>query len=135
MDDTLFIDLESTQFQPGQHITGKLLWALKAPPKEIHLTLGWFTEGRGTSDQKIEAELKWQTDATSGEEPFEFTLPPSPYSFTGPLIALNWELAASLKKGKAESHLAITVAPNLTPIELSASEDEGKRKSFSKLKH
>ena len=134
MNDTLFIDLTPTQFQPGQQISGKLLWALSKAPKEIHLTLAWSTEGRGTSDRKIEAELKWQSEEISGEEPFEFTLPPSPYSFNGPLIALNWELSVTIKKGKADCHLPITVAPNLTPVELSAIKDEGKRKSVSKFK-
>lgn len=89
MDDTLFIDLEQTQLLPGQHVAGKILWALEKGPKEIRLSLGWSTEGRGSRDDKIEAELNWSTEATSGEESFEFTLPASPYSFDGTLILLN----------------------------------------------
>ena len=57
MDDTIFIDLTTTELQPGQHFTGKILWALEKAPQEVRLTLGWFTEGRGTTDRKIEAEL------------------------------------------------------------------------------
>ncbi|MGJ8640696.1 MAG: hypothetical protein ACSHYA_15000 [Opitutaceae bacterium] len=131
MDDTIFIDLANTQFKPGMTISGSILWALEKAPKEIRLTLGWSTEGRGTSDHKVEAKLNWKTDAISGKEPFEFTLPATPYSFDGKLIALNWGLSLSAKKGKAECHLPITVSPHDTIITLPAVTDERKRKSFS----
>jgi hypothetical protein len=120
MDDTIYIDLEQTQLQPGQHFSGKILWALVKAPKEVRLTLGWFTEGRGTSDHKIEAERSWTTEATSGEEAFEFPLPASPYSFDGQLISLNWELKLSVKKGKAEHQLPIIVSPHAQAVELSS---------------
>lgn len=131
MDENIFIDIESTHFEPGQRVTGKILWAVEKAPKEVSLTLGWSTEGRGTTDHKVESELKWETEALSGEEPFEFTLPASPYSFDGSLISLSWELSLSLKKGKAESNLPITVSPNASPITLSQLENESKRKPFS----
>ena len=134
MDDTIFIDLTTTELQPGQHFTGKILWALEKAPQEVRLTLGWFTEGRGTTDRKIEAELSWTTDATSGEEPFEFTLPPSPYSFDGKLISLNWELSLSVKKGKAEHQRPIIVSHHGQAVELSAIADDSKRSPLSFLK-
>jgi hypothetical protein len=134
MDDSILIDIEHTQLQPGQLITGKILWALEKAPKEVRLTLSWTTEGRGTSDQKLEAELNWTTEATSGEEPFEFTLPPSPYSFDGKLISLNWELHLSVKKGKAEHRQPITVSPHGQAVALSAVDNNHKRKSLSFLK-
>ncbi|HBM86216.1 MAG TPA: hypothetical protein DD423_05460 [Opitutae bacterium] len=134
MDDTLFIDLEQTQLLPGQHVAGKILWALEKGPKEIRLSLGWSTEGRGSRDDKIEAELNWSTEATSGEESFEFTLPASPYSFDGTLISLNWALTLSVKKGKATHQLPITVSPHAEAIALSAVPNESKRKPFSFLK-
>ncbi|CAA6696795.1 MULTISPECIES: hypothetical protein [unclassified Lentimonas] len=134
MDDTIFIDLTTTELQPGQQFSGKILWALEKAPQTVRLTLGWFTEGRGTTDHKIEAELSWTTDATSGEEPFEFTLPPSPYSFDGKLISLNWELSLSVKKGKAEHQLPITVSPQGKAVELSAVANDSKRSPLSFLK-
>jgi hypothetical protein len=130
MDDTIYIDLEQTNLQPGQQFSGKILWALKKAPKEVRLTLGWSTEGRGTCDHKIEAELNWSTDATSGEEPFEFILPPSPYSFDGQLISLNWALTLSIKKGKSEHKLPIIVSPHGYIVELSAVENESKRSKW-----
>lgn len=134
MNDTIYIDLEQTQLQPGQTFSGKILWALEKAPKEVRLTLSWSTEGRGSKDSKLESELSWTTQATSGEEVFEFTLPASPYSFEGTLIALNWELRLCVKKGKAEHVLPITVSPHKQAIELSAVPDESKLKSFSFLK-
>jgi hypothetical protein len=130
MDDTIYIDLEQTNLQPGQQFSGKILWALKKAPKEVRLTLGWSTEGRGTCDHKIEAELNWSTDATSGEEPFEFILPSSPYSFDGQLIALNWALTLSIKKGKSEHKLPIIVSPHGYIVELSAVENESNRSKW-----
>jgi hypothetical protein len=134
MDDTIYIDLEQTQLQPGQHFSGKILWALEKAPKEVRLTLSWGTEGRGTCDNKLEAELSWTTEATSGEEVFEFTLPASPYSFDGQLISLNWELKLSVKKGKASHQLPIIVSPHAEAVALSAAVNESKRKSLSFLK-
>lgn len=134
MDANLFIDLPNTQLEPGQRISGKILWALDKAPKEICLTLGWITEGRGSQDSKIEAELTWPSEQTSGEESFEFTLPPSPYSFEGTLISVNWALELSVKKGSAEFQLPLIVSPHAQPIALNQVADESKRKSFSFLK-
>jgi len=133
MEPNLFIDLPHTQLEPGQRISGKILWALKKAPKEIILTLGWITEGRGTQDNKVEAELTWTTDQTSGKETFEFTLPPSPYSFEGTLISVNWALELSVKKGKAECRLPLTVSPHGTAISLNKIADESTPKPLSLL--
>lgn len=134
MDATLYIDLDSTKLEPGQKVSGKILWALDKAPKEICLSMGWITEGRGTQDSKIEAEKIWETNEISGEEDFEFTLPPSPYSFEGTLISLNWAIELSLKKGKSEYRLPLTVSPTDSPAALGQIVDESKRKSFSFFK-
>ncbi len=134
MEPNLFIDLPHTQLEPGQRISGKILWALEKAPKEIILTLGWITEGRGTQDNKVEAELTWTTDQTSGEESFEFTLPASPYSFEGTLISVNWALELSAKKGKAEYRLPLTVSPHGAAISLNKVADESTPKPLSFLK-
>ena len=128
MNDTIYIDLEQTHLQPGQQFSGKILWALQKAPKAVRLTLGWSTEGRGTNDHKTEAELNWTTEAISGEEAFEFTLPASPYSFDGQLISLNWALQLSVKKGKAEHELPIIVSPHGYTVELSAVGKEAKKR-------
>ena len=133
MDATCFIDLPQTQLEPGQKISGKILWALPQAPQKLTLTLAWITEGRGTQDSKIEAELTWHSNDTSGEEAFEFTLPPSPYSFAGTLISVNWALELHCKKGNAEYHLPITVSPYAAPIALDQVTNESSRKPFSFL--
>lgn len=120
MEDSLYIDLEPTHCLPGQRIAGKILWALAKPPKELRLSLMWFTEGRGSTDRKLEAELTWPTEATSGEESFEFTLPASPYSFEGKLISLHWELELTVQKGKASYQLPLVVSPYPHVVELGA---------------
>ncbi len=134
MEANLFIDIPQTQVEPGQTLSGKILWALDKAPKELTLSLGWITEGRGTQDRKVEAEQTWRTEQTSGEEAFEFTLPPSPYSFAGTLISVNWALELHVKKSKAEYRLPITVSPHGQAVDLHQVADESKRKSFSFLK-
>ena len=131
MHENLFIDIPKTNFKPEETISGTILWALDERPKEVRLTLGWSTAGRGSEDRKIESELKWNTESISGEESFEFQLPSTPYSFDGKLIALNWELVLSVKKGKAETVVSITLSPYSSPVALSAVKNERKRKSLS----
>lgn len=97
----------------------------------MQLSLGWWTEGRGDRDAKIETELEWITNETAGQEDFEIKLPTSPYSFEGHLISLKWALELRSKKGDSSKTLDITVTPNGKEISLPLIEDESKRKPFS----
>ncbi len=111
MNNSLYIDLPRKAFAPGENVDGELLWTLDRPPEEITLTLGWWTEGRGTRDARVEVTRTWKTMETAGKETFSLTLPPSPYSFAGTLIALKWALEARVRKGKATVVEPLTVAP------------------------
>lgn len=134
MDSSLFIDLPKSHYRPGETIRGSILWALNTPPQVLRLNLGWWTEGKGSKDAKIEAQQEWTTAELAGQEPFEFTLPASPYSFSGHLISLHWALDLSLEKIDSSHTLKITVAPGSDPIELPLV-DEGRKKSFSLFSH
>ena len=98
--------------------------------RNTQINLRLVTEGRGTQDGKIEAELDWITNQLSGKEAFQFKLPPTPYSFTGHLTSLQWGLELSIKKSKDTYVQNITLAPDLKSIDLPLI-DEGKRKSLS----
>jgi hypothetical protein len=130
MDPRLFIDLPRSVYLPGETISGKIFWVLERPPEELRLTLGWWTEGRGTKDSRIEKSREWRPSSSAGEEPFELTLPPSPYSFSGTLIALKWALELRAKKEKEAVTEPIVVSPDGEPIELPHI-DEGGSKPFS----
>lgn len=131
METDLFIDLPRSIYRPGETISGQILWALNKSPEKMQLSLGWWTEGRGDRDAKIETELEWITNETAGQEDFEIKLPTSPYSFEGHLISLKWALELRSKKGDSSKTLDITVTPNGKEISLPLIENESKRKPFS----
>ncbi|MFP4070404.1 MAG: hypothetical protein ACLFVC_09525 [Opitutales bacterium] len=131
MDTDLYIDLPRTTYRPGATLSGEILWALKQSPESLHLSLGWWTEGRGTKDAKIEVEREWSTREPAGREAFEFQLPETPYSFDGQLISLKWALELRSGKGGHECLMDLVLSPGGAPIELPLLEDESPRKSFS----
>lgn len=126
----LYIDLSKIRYAPGETISGNILWALEEPPPELRLTLGWWTEGRGTKDFKIEDSREWESVAAAGEEAFTLHLRASPYSFSGTLITLKWAIELNAPSQKATAVEAIVVAPGDTPIDLPHL-DESRKKSFS----
>ncbi len=131
MEDSLLIDVPRTAYRPGETVRGEILWALEKPPEIVRLTLGWWTEGRGTKDAKIVGEKEWPTTEPAGRESFEFELPGTPYAFNGTLITLKWGLELTLKKGSAETLQEIVLAPGAIPPQLEHLPDERPRKSFS----
>jgi hypothetical protein len=135
METNLFIDIPKLEFTPGENVSGKILWALDKAPEEILLSLGWWTEGRGSKDAKIEEEMTWKTQLRAGEEKFSFTIPQSPYSFNGQLISLKWGLELSSKESREKHLLEIIVSPWGVAVDLPKVENESSRKSISFLRN
>lgn len=135
METNLYIDLPKTHFQPGEILRGEILWALDQAPERIYLSLGWWTEGRGTKDAKIETELDWQTREPAGKQSFEIPLPKTPYSFQGQLITLKWALELRAERGKQTDSVDISIAPGDAPVDLPLIEDESARKSLFRIGH
>jgi len=131
METNLYIDLMNTVYLPGDPVEGKILWALDEPPGEVLLSLGWWTEGRGSRDAKIEAEQEWKTMEAAGERDFRFKLPDTPYSFNGQLISLKWALELTVGNGDEKQVTEIIVSPHGVPVELNKVKDEGGGKPFS----
>jgi hypothetical protein len=124
MEINLHIEIPQLAFDPGDAITGTIRWSVEKPPREVTLSLFWRTSGRGTEDSGVEVTQTWETDALAGKEAFSVQLPPSPYSFTGSLIALTWGLELSTKKGGDVTSLDLIMSPTCSDIEL-AQIDEG----------
>lgn len=127
MEPKLYIDIPGTGYRPEETIAGKILWTLDQPPEIVRLTLGWWTEGRGTKDSRIEASREWQTQLLAGEEDFALALPPSPYSFSGTLITLKWALELSVRKGRETAIEHIVVSPTGEPVELPRIDESGSK--------
>lgn len=115
-------------FAPGQAVEGRVGWQEDHAPKNAVLRLFWYTEGKGTQDVGVAAELELPGHLPAHEEPFAFTLPEAPYSFSGKLIALRWALELVLHGGKNVTRLELLVSPWVKEAELGAVEDSGKKK-------
>ena len=126
----IFIDVEKALYAPGECIRGKVLWALGKDPKRLRLSLGWWTEGKGSRDAEVVAESVWDTDETAGERAFEFRVPEGPYSFSGHLISLQWALELTAEQGPEPEILDLIISPTGVPVELPLL-DAGSKKPFS----
>ena len=121
---TITLENASAAFGPYDEIRGSVAWELETAPKSLELRLFWFTSGRGTPEAGV-IEVKSLPASTRGEDQFSFTLPDSPFSFSGQLIRLNWALelvAAPLGQVVLREFL---LAPGANAIELPAI-DQGK---------
>lgn len=133
MDTNLYIEVADPAITPGGTINGKVLWALEKPPGEMLLSLGWWTEGRGSRDARIVEETSWSDPPLAGEDTFAFKVPASPYSFNGQLISLKWGLELSVKESRDKQLLEITVSPWGVAVDLPKVANESSRKSISFL--
>ena len=89
---TLSLTQKPQELVPGQEIDGRVGWQLDDAPKRASLRLFWYTEGRGNQDVGIVEEEEFARVRASHDEEFRFTLPGSPYSFSGKLISLRWAI-------------------------------------------
>jgi hypothetical protein len=96
--------------RPGETVEFSALWALQKPPAAVEARLFWFTRGKGTEDVGIVATERVSAPGSAGEHAFLFTLPESPYSFSGRLISLLW--AVELVADKSVARCEFTLAPD-----------------------
>ncbi|NJM48868.1 MAG: hypothetical protein HC860_24100 [Alkalinema sp. RU_4_3] len=88
----------------GDRLTGRVIWTGNNQPKEIKLTIGWRTEGRGT----VEAEKVSCTPDDAGH--FNYQIPlKAPSSYDGHILRIIWEVTAIAKpKGPMSKEVNIT---------------------------
>ena len=113
-----------TSFKPGETITGRVVWMLNESSEVLRTSLLWFTLGRGTGDAELLNQVELQHPGKSGEQPFEFRLPLSPYSFSGSLIYLTWAVEAVMEEPEVVARMEIVVSPTGNEIKL-GSENAG----------
>lgn len=111
--DVLRIDLENDarNFQPGEEVSGRVIWSGGDKVESAFLRLFWHTSGKGDRDYHIEAEEKFG-GSSAGSQPFRFLLPEGPYSFSGKLISLIWALELVVLPSGETKKVDIVVAPN-----------------------
>lgn len=137
MSDHLIIDIPQKNYRPGQEISGSVLWDMTQRTDRLVLSLGWWTEGKGTKDEAIIQSLSWDNPARIGKEIFRFALPMDiPYTFSGRLISVVWALQFSAEKTKVENSLEIlTISPTDSEFDLTQNTYKSEGKSFSFRAH
>ena len=111
-------------YLPGDLIHGQVSWMIEKPPKKIKVRMGWYTEGRGTSDSEVIEEIVLSSQECVGTERFQFKAPFAPYSFSGKLISLIWRIDVKVSPGKYTDHQEIIIAPEAKEIHLGIGELE-----------
>jgi len=102
---------DKTAFAPRETIHGTVQWNLTTNPRHLELSLFWYTAGKGTRDVGIVQTLRFDEPGAYGSKDFSFTLPDSPYSFSGKLISLIWALELTNSPGSETIRREITLSP------------------------
>ena len=129
------IENDRSQFVPGEVLRGRVGWQTSSPPEKVELRLFWWTTGSGTRDVIVAATELWANPGADSLEPFEFTLPAGPYSFSGELITLNWALELVVDSNINPERLELTLSPDGTEVDLyryPIPEGLGEKLSFAK---
>ena len=109
---------ERTAFRPGETIEGAIGWELPEPPQTIEVRLFWHTRGKGTEDIEVVDQVRFDQPAAQGAEPFRFTAPDQPYSFSGRLISVLWSLEVVVLRGGPSASVDLVIAPEAREIVL-----------------
>lgn len=89
------------RFEPGDRLEGVATWRLDRPMTALEVRLIWYTLGKGTTDTGYACANRVERPPDEGRQPFSFTLPKGPYSFSGKLVSLCWALEiATVPRGE-----------------------------------
>jgi len=116
----LVVELENgrTVYRPGDTISGRVRWRRDDEVRSAEVRLGWFTQGKGTSDGALAETMTTEHLAPQGTLPFRFVLPEGPWSFSGALITLAWTIELVLEPGNEVASTEILLAPAGSEIRL-----------------
>lgn len=109
-----------TSFRPGEIVTGSAAWDLSAAPPSAEVRLFWRTEGKGTTDTGTADAVRFDAPAARDRRDFRFTLPGSPYSFSGKLISLVWAVELVVGPKDAAARAGLVLSPTGSEIRLGA---------------
>ena len=105
------VNNDQKEFEPGQTLSGKVIWDVDKDPQCVSLNLFWSTDGKGSEDVEVVDSLDIDSFSRSGEKDFQFELPSEPYSFSGKLISICWALEAFVKKGSDKDSYELIIGP------------------------
>jgi len=102
---------DKAAFAPRETIRGTIQWNLDTNPRELILSLLWYTSGKGTRDTGVVETKRFDAPGACGSQDFSFALPDGPYSFSGRLISLIWALELTSEPGSETTRREITLSP------------------------
>lgn len=114
----IHLDQNRTKYEPGESVTGTISWQLSEPPRMLEVQLSWTTRGKGTVDNEIVAAQTFENLPAAGERPFSVNLPDTPYSFSGKLISVLWQIRLLARPSKDEVTIPLIVSPSGQEIDL-----------------
>lgn len=114
----LILNLKEFNFLPKEKISFDVSWQLDNIPKKIEVRLFWYTKGKGTEDSCVAETCIVDHLSDRGNKSVYFTLPESPYSFSGKLISLNWAIEFVVKSPDKCIRKEIVISPIKIPIKL-----------------
>lgn len=117
---TLALELEDgrTKYRPGDVVRFLARWDLDQSPPFMEARLFWHTAGRGRRDFRLIDTVVFERPPRKDEQRGEFTLPDSPYSFSGKLISLRWTIELVVEGSDAFQRVDLTVSPTGEAIRL-----------------
>jgi hypothetical protein len=115
-----------TEFSPGETLGGTVVWETDTAPQEAELHLIWNTQGKGTTDTEVVHTIPFSHPQARDSRPFTIKLPEAPYTFSGQLISLIWNLELNINPGNHSNSLEITIAPGGKEVLLPRIQSESK---------
>lgn len=91
------VELAATAYPPRGELAGVFVIAGGPPPdtRSVELSVLWRTSGKGTEDIGVVFYQGWKPDdgtlaGLPNPNTFAVVLPPTPWSYDGPLIKIHW---------------------------------------------
>ena len=112
-------------YRPGETIECTAEWSVDEPPRAIEANLVWHTRGIGNEDVGIGATVREESPLATGERTFALVAPDFPYTFSGKLISLDWEIEVQVidarGRGRESVQERVVIAPEGVELDLEAS--------------
>ena len=111
---TLSVKLEDgrTEYAPGELIQGTAEWMLSEDGGDAEVHLLWHTEGKGSEDAEVIESVTARSSGRSGRCDFRWTLPKSPYSYSGTLLSIVWKIELVVDEIDEVGSVTFTMKPS-----------------------
>jgi len=96
---TIELNHPNKKYTPGDVLVATVQWSFEKAPRWLELSLGWETEGKGTTDADTVAKQRWEEPGISGNLEWKQPVPRGPLSLQGTLISIRWHLTCELHGG------------------------------------